>query len=129
MSSSPSFDWTLFLELGRKLVQPPPTPARLRSGIGRAYYAAYNKALRFLEARNEPVPEGPGRHQKLWLSFKRDGDPKRKSVGNVGEGLMKDRHSADYDDEFTGNLIRQAGLAIEKAETVLDYLEYLASSP
>lgn len=129
MSASPSFDWASFLTVSRDLVAPPPTPARLRSGISRAYYAAYNKALGFLKTQGGAVPPKLGRHQNLWKQYKRNPDAKRKSVGNLGGALLTDRLSADYDDQFAGDLAKQAGLAVQKAELVLGYLENLAATP
>ncbi len=105
MSSSHDFRWTAHLDLARELVTNPranAVEACLRSGISRAYYAAFHAAKGFLAERDGFVPAGPDVHAKVWrryLSGPGTGRH-RKAVARNGKRLREERGKADYDNPF-----------------------------
>ena len=105
MSNSPDFAWTEYLDLARELVTNPrmnAVEACLRSGISRAYYAAFHAARDFLAEHDRFVPEGPDVHAKVWrryLSGPGTGRH-RKAISRNGKRLREERGKADYDNPF-----------------------------
>ena len=128
MSDSREFDWTRFLELARDLVKPGAGEAHLRSGISRAYYAAFNVARKFLMVRGELRSERrnrPGTHQIVWLKFKEGPSKQRRTIGNRGSGLHLTRCRADYDAVFRGHLRNKAIFALQEADEIVKSVEFL----
>ena len=81
------------------------TEARRRTIIGRAYYAAYHKALEHPASKDFAFEPGKrdshgryrGRHQQLIEILKQSKDPLIKNVGRKLETLRLRRNDADYD--------------------------------
>lgn len=113
MSSSHDFAWTEYLSLARQLVTDPranAVEASLRSGISRAYYAAFHAAKDFLAEHNGFVPAGPDVHAKVWrryLSGPGTGRH-RKAIARNGKRLREERGKADYDNPFPDPDLKKA---------------------
>ena len=92
--------------------------ARVRSAISRAYYTAFHAAKRHAVTkfkiiinpkRGRPHALGLSErigHEDLWGHFfDRGRDKDENLVGVLGQGMMKDRHDADYHD-IEGDMLK-----------------------
>lgn len=127
-----SFDWTEFLTLAEALQSDPNSPgppeAALRSAASRAYYAAFNCALKF--ARKEGfVPEKSGfDHQKIQAYFStfKPPNPVRGKIGKELSRLWDHRRRADYDDTLGKRPDSLAYHAVGMAKRVIKNLRFLS---
>jgi hypothetical protein len=63
-----------FLHLANRLLASEKNPEGLRSTVSRAYYAAYNVAVEFLDGIGCGVPKGPQGHDLAYHYFNNCGD-------------------------------------------------------
>src|SRR5437762_497526 len=73
------------------------TEADWRSGISRAYYAAFHVARRLLESLRFRVPRADRAHSYLWLRLSNAGDAAVVAAGRRLGDLRSDRNRSDYD--------------------------------
>src|SRR3954465_11042602 len=92
----PPFAWRDFLPLAQQL-QVAIDEASLRTAVGRAYYAAYGTAEERRKADGIALAKAKGgMHKRLWLTYRRDADQRRRQVGIDGDRLHRSRVGADY---------------------------------
>jgi hypothetical protein len=94
-----------------------------RSGVSRAYYAAFHGARDFMSGLGFQVPAAEQAHAYLWLRLSNSGYPLLDQAGSDLSFLRQQRNFADY--ELTGNLGRsvaqnQVQIAREIMETLDD---------
>lgn len=92
--------------------------AAWRSSISRAYYAAYCQARNKLSVR---IPDKDS-HKFVWDEYKSSRDTIKQFIGINGDRLRKKRKSADYFDEYRGDLNKDAEDAIVTAREIQSYL-------
>lgn len=123
--------WDSYLVLADDLVDQE-FEAWKRSGISRAYYGAFNRARRWLEAHGMPV-DNHRAHDRVWRTFRAaahatsDTRTKWQMVGLSGGELFGLRNQADYADAMP-RLDRQAIDAVASAVRIvalLDELEFV----
>lgn len=125
-----SFEWAQYLNVARELIglQTPPATreARLRAGISRAYYAAFNKARDYMEDVYQIhwVPDGGESHQFVIGWYKTHPDQTFQDIGQLLARLRANRRLADYKKRFT-KLEVEAIYSVQAAEEVLRLLETL----
>src|SRR5205809_4179227 len=71
--------------------------AAWRSGISRAYYAAFHVARRLLEDIGFVVPRAERAHSYLWLRLTNCGDATVQRAASNLNSLRGQRNRADYD--------------------------------
>ncbi|MBS1887013.1 MAG: hypothetical protein JSU06_07470 [Actinobacteria bacterium] len=97
--------------------------------MSRAYYGAFNKSRRWLEANVTPIDDRRA-HEQVWETFKTadlaSAGTRREwlLVGGLGDSLRRLRNQADYDDqvELAGGVERAVASA-ERIVRLLDRLE------
>ncbi len=89
------FDWTLYLDLARRLGKEPDEASK-RSAVSRAYYAVFNRARELLEAEGTPVTNTGKAHDDVWRTLEAAGRGRRK-LGIEGKRLRETRRKADYE--------------------------------
>jgi len=72
------------------------TPARIRTGINRAYYAAYNTGVELLIEMGCRIEKGPGGHGAVWKRLNNSGDAEVEKAGSQLWDLQGKRIKADY---------------------------------
>ncbi len=73
-----------------------PSPARCRTAISRAYYAAYNVAIEILAGMEIRIMGGPEKHPIVREYLNRSGDSAMKKAKGDLENLHEIRKQADY---------------------------------
>ena len=121
-----SFDWSEYLKLARELVELDNAStigeARLRSAISRAYYAALNKAVDYIEAAEgkDYLPTTPEKHYDTRSYFFQRRDQVSEQIANNLNYLRSQRNKADYEadtrinDVMARETVRRAGLVIHQ---------------
>jgi hypothetical protein len=71
-----------FLVLALKLLSTEKNPEGFRSAISRAYYAAFNVAVEFLEGIDCPIGKGPQSHGKVQHRLSNSDDEELIQVGH-----------------------------------------------
>jgi len=84
-----------FLKVASELVAGA-TPARIRTGINRAYYAAYNTGVELLTGMGSKIEKGPGGHGGVWKRLSNSGDAEVVKAGSQLRDLEGKRIKADY---------------------------------
>ena len=84
-----------FLKVASELVAGA-TPARIRTGINRAYYAAYNAGVEVLTEMGCTIEEGPGGHGEVRMRLNNSGDAEIEKAGSQLWDLQGKRIKADY---------------------------------
>jgi uncharacterized protein (UPF0332 family) len=79
------------------LLSEEPTPARYRTSIGRAYYAAFHRARALLLSIGIALPKGSECHSKLVFILGSSGDADVSVAASKLAALRKSRNDADYD--------------------------------
>ena len=72
------------------------TPARIRTGINRAYYAAYNTGVELLTGMGSRIPKNPAGHAAVWNRLSYSGDVEVVKAGSYLWDLQGKRIKADY---------------------------------
>lgn len=116
------FDWIDFLHLAAELANPPEDEARQRTGMSRAYYAAYHVATRRIVGELRFVLGRP-QHQ-LWGELRQQTRPDLREIGERGRDLHLIRVRADYHQPFNRDdsrldSIPDAGEAIRLATELI----------
>ena len=126
-----TYDWSEFLEFAKALEADPSSPgpqeAALRSAASRAYYAAFNEALRFAQLEGYDPMQSSNVHAALrkfyWPHKSRDA--RRRRIADQLKKCWDQRRRADYDPEPHAKPEYMAVWAIGMAENVLNELESL----
>jgi uncharacterized protein (UPF0332 family) len=102
------FSWGDFLELADELWKKSDaaagtpaiqrTEALRRTVIGRAYYAAFQRAKAVVQ-RKYPGARGGNEHDKTWTALSSSSDRNEVLQGQKGDNLKRLRHRADYKSE------------------------------
>ena len=95
------------------------TPAEYRSAISRAYYAAYNVAVQFLEAMAIYKPKQGDLHRTLQNRLVASNDPEIRQVGDDLSDFHARRCKADYDMAHKGSESQQNALAAMKEASAI----------
>jgi len=118
-----SFDWSLYIEIARKLVAVKANgleEARFRTAISRSYYGVFCIAREFVES-SKPL----GRqsiHWKVIKALQGSDDPVKKEIGANLKRLKKQREHCDYKKDPTIGK-GDADLAYQRATRLLQDLE------
>jgi hypothetical protein len=115
-----------FYQLGVKLISGSQVPdaAACRTAIGRAYYAALNRADEALARWGASCGKGPQKHGLAIRFLHATGDPDLKMASSALDRLRGWRNSADYDmNEPSVENVPRAQTALDLAQEVLDYLD------
>ena len=90
------FEWKDYLTFAEDLQQSRVDEAALRSAVSRAYYAAFNQAVSFLENNQIFVTSTGNKHEAVWKEFERGPNQNWKTVYRIGDNLKRRRIEADY---------------------------------
>lgn len=95
------FDWSQYLSLAMTVRVQPGGEAAERCAISRAYYACYNIALAYADARGYAYVKGlGGSHAQVWKWYKvqarRRSNLNYRYIGDQGFRLHQRRIFADY---------------------------------
>src|SRR5713226_2034092 len=93
-----------------------------RSGVSRAYYAAFHCARELLEDLGFAVPRADRAHAYLWLRLSNCGDPVVQVSGRELNDLRGERNRADYNLVSTISQIEAAG-QVRIAERIIQALD------
>lgn len=103
---------------------PVPGPVQCRTAIGRAYYAALNRADAALARWGASCGKGPQKHGLAVRFLHAANDPDLVTASNALDDLRSLRNRADYDmNDPVVETVYQAKIALEFAKDVMDYLE------
>lgn len=125
-----SFDWSEYLKVARELIgvttPPASSEARLRAGISRAYYAAFNKSRDYIELVHhiQWIPKAGESHQFVIDWYRSHPDDTYQLIGYLLGRLRRNRRLADYERTF-GKLSMEAAYSLEKTDEVLRLLATL----
>jgi hypothetical protein len=101
----------------------PPGPAECRTAIGRAYYAALNRADEALARWGASCGKGPQKHGLAVRFLHASNDPDLMTASTALQDLKTLRNRADYDmNDALVESTHQAKVALEFAKDVMDYL-------
>jgi len=118
-------DPTDFYHLGRRIIGggPAPDPAICRTTIGRAYYAALNRADQALEGWGASCGRGPQKHGLAIRFLHATNDPDLMLASQDLDELKFSRNRADYDMNDTAvEKAPQARKALDLSKRVMDFL-------
>jgi uncharacterized protein (UPF0332 family) len=101
------------------------TEADWRSGISRAYYAAFHKARRLLLFSGSQVPRGDLAHAYLWLRLSNCGHPDVSNAGRDLNHLRGSRNRADYDFDTSIEQLEAMDL-VQSAANIIQLLDDLS---
>ena len=135
-----SFDWLLYRDLARHLVDPTATPpdeeARLRCAISRAYYAAHCHARNHLRDReNRQFALQGGAHEEVIATFRDSADRARQQISANLHRLKNSRVTADYYDDGSslgttnGDKRRKAQQCLLLVDSIVQALASLPAPP
>ncbi len=104
------------------------TEAAWRSGVSRAYYAAFHVARQLMEDLGFTVPRADRAHGYLWLRLSNAGDPQVMSAGRELKILRDARNGADYE---VNRYLAQAtaSVQIQAAEQLIQLLDAATVEP
>jgi uncharacterized protein (UPF0332 family) len=101
-----------------------PAPVHSRTAIGRAYYAALNRADAALARWGASCGKGPQKHGLAIRFLHAANDPDLVTASKALDELRSLRNRADYDmNDPVVETVYQAKKALESAKDVMDYLE------
>jgi uncharacterized protein (UPF0332 family) len=125
-----SFDWSHYLKLAKILLDntkgTPLEEASYRAAIRRAYYAIFCSCRNYVRDNAELIPAGDAiDHSFVKDHFTKSSDVNRIKINQILGDLRKDRNSADYEDEYYGDLAIDSKKAIRQAKQILDLLKEL----
>lgn len=126
------FAWDGYLALARQLAapDPPPSEARLRAAVSRAYYAAFVPARNYQrDVRGLPIRDRKqGVHELVINAFaddaKRLNDTRYRRVHELLKRLRAKRERADYENEYTAVRV-EISSALSDSQAALDVLASL----
>jgi hypothetical protein len=121
-----AFDWNEFLRLAIKLSNDA-DEASQRTAISRAYYFAFNMAMRRAVANGYRFAEGVGStHDQLWALYDRNTDAasRCKQIAFLGGRIKRKRVIADYRPVFSNPSQELLGV-IEDAKKCAEILSVL----
>ena len=105
-----------------------PREADWRSGVSRAYYAAFHVARLLLEGCGFAVPRAEQAHAYLWLRLSNTGRPDVDAAGAKLDNLRSKRNWADYD--LNRPFAEALAVAwVQNAEDVIDLFEQVPTLP
>ncbi len=119
-------DPTAFYHLGRSIMASTltPDPASCRTAIGRAYYAALNRADEALNRWGASCGRGPQKHGLAVRFLHATSDPDLISASGDLNDLKTLRNMADYDmNAMIVEKPSQARRALDLAKNILDGIE------
>jgi hypothetical protein len=109
---------------------PAPGPAECRTAIGRAYYAALNRADETLARWGTSCSKGPQKHGLAVRFLHAANDPDLMTASTALNDLKTLRNRADYDMNDTSvESAYQAKVALTFAKLVMDHLEAVDTDP
>lgn len=117
------FDWIEYFDLACSLAQRE-DEASQRSAVSRAYYAAFCSARNKLRREGLQIPETGEAHRLVWERYESHTDKDRRSIGQNGKRLKRQRTKVDYDDEVE-RLDQVVKDAMTKAEHLISILRSL----
>lgn len=107
-----------------------PGPVECRTAIGRAYYAALNRAAEVLARWGASCGQGPQKHGLAARYPHASNDPDLMTASTALQDLKTLRNRADYDmNDASVESMHQARVALEFAKDVMDYLADVDSDP
>ena len=120
-----SFDWSLYIEIARKLIAVKANgldEARFRTAIGRSYYGVFCIAREFVES-SKPTPFArQSIHKQVIDTLQGSERPLERKIGAALKRLNKRRNDCDYEKEASiGGQDAEAAYAV--ATRVLRDLE------
>jgi len=116
------FEWEDFLALAERLVREVDDESSLRTGISRAYYAAYHVAA--IRVRANGLLTRRHTHQRAWSSLA--SEAALEDAARSGDFLRRLRVAADYRGRFPGDIRAQVRTSVELARDVIDALRRTA---
>jgi uncharacterized protein (UPF0332 family) len=124
----PPFDWKQFLVLAQTLSNNT-DEASLRSSVSRAYYSAFNTALRRAESHGyvSKSDQLGGMHDNLWDLYANNKDITCENIAKIGQRMKRRRVSADYRSFFSNRPSQEALDTIRDATDCLQLIAQLAS--
>jgi hypothetical protein len=109
---------------------PAPDPATCRTAIGRAYYAALNRADEALARWGASCGKGPQKHGLAVRFLHATNDPDLMLASAHLNDLKTSRNRADYDmSDASVEKASQARKALDLAKKVMDSLEAVDNNP
>jgi len=112
-----------FLKVASELVAGA-TPAKIRTGISRAYYAAHNAGVEVLTEMGCTIEKGPGGHGDVRMRLNNSGDPEVMSAASKLGDLQSKRIKADYRLENTDVEDQKTAQAdVEVAKRIVQILD------
>jgi len=104
-----SFNWAEYLSVAETLCgvlvsgRPAGVEAQLRTGVSRAYYAAFVSARnRLRDVDNVLFPQNSNPHRFVADQYEKDADLLRRRIGIELRRLRRNRNTCDYDDVVNG---------------------------
>jgi uncharacterized protein (UPF0332 family) len=105
-------------------------PARIRSAISRAYYAAHHVGFDMLTQMGLRISTGPSRHQDVRMALNNSNDTEVIKAGSKLGDLQSKRNQADYrlnnvdvEDEKTAQAL------VEQAKGIIQTLDGCCGGP
>lgn len=120
-------NWRDFLLLAARLASGV-TEADWRTGVSRAYYAAFHTARRLFTDLNFIVPRADRAHQYCVFRLSNSGEASVEQAGRDLDTLRRLRNRADYDDAPPLTQA-QALAAVQLAEGVIQQLDAARQEP
>jgi hypothetical protein len=125
-----TFDWSQYLQLSRELAGLEPTPAsqeaKFRSAISRAYYAAFNTAVDYIEAIEgvDYLPASTEKHFDVRRYFFAQKNKVSQQIADDLNYLRSQLNKADYENNARIDLygVREA---VRRSSGVLRQLSQL----
>lgn len=119
-----------FLELAQALAFESPQPAKLRSAISRAYYAAYNVSVETLENMGVTINKGPNGHGQVQRFLGNSKNEELEQISSDLGTLQSSRIAADYRlaDSRAENPTNVKAL-VGHAKKVIDTVERCCTGP
>ncbi len=128
-----SFSWDSFLVYAQKLDRDGLDECYYRSGVSRAYYAAFHCAEEYIAKNNITVIEydASGKklkaHEKVWLTLQKEKDFIVRKIGTDGYGIRSERTRSDYDCDCCIDR-KTLKKVCDKAQKIIDSCKELTAS-
>jgi len=100
------------------------TPARVRTSVSRAYYAAYNTGVELLTEMGLTIDKSPKGHAAVYMRLHNSGDVEVEKAGSQLSDLLGKRIKADYRlDDRDVEYQKTAQADIEVARRIIQILD------
>ena len=100
------------------------TPARIRTAISRAYYAAHNVGVEVLTGMGCRIERGPASHAGVWERLNNCGDKEVIKAGSQLGDLQSKRNKADYRlDNKDIEVQKTAQVLVEQSRRIIQILD------